>query len=101
MGTLKRGRTDTDTYTSKDGAGRFVGAGCAALPALVLSLIETCLRIARKLKLPSIVVHWTKRTKVAQEDQHDKIWRNNSRANVRPSGEKTSLIKLKNLDMWG
>ena len=57
MGTLKRGRTDTDTYTtalieaSKDAAGRFVGAGCAALPALVLSLIETCLRIARKLKL--------------------------------------------------
>jgi len=33
---------DTDTYTtavieaSKDAAGRFVGAGCAALPALVL-----------------------------------------------------------------
>ena len=36
MGTLKRGRTDTDKYTSKDGAGRFVGAGCAALPALEL-----------------------------------------------------------------
>ena len=54
------------------------------------------MRIDRKLKLPSIVVHSTKRTKVAQEDQHDKIWRNNSRANVRPSGEKTNLIKLKN-----
>ena len=34
------------------GAGRFVGAGCAALPAL----IEACLRIGRKLKLSSIAV---------------------------------------------
>ena len=68
---------DTDTYTtalieaSKDAAGRFVGAGCAALPALELRLIETFLRIARKLKLSSIAVHWTKRTKVAQEDKDD------------------------------
>ena len=29
------------------------------------------LKLHRKLKLPSIVVHWTKRTKVAQEDEHD------------------------------
>ena len=58
-----------------------------------------------KAQFPSIVVHSGPLDKEDKggannsrggANEHDKIWRNNSRANVRPSGEKASLIKLKN-----